>query len=384
MKKLIAISVMLTLIAGAAFAQTVVGGNVRMGLQLLAGDSVEGSEIGAGRIEIFDMVTNVSFGDSLNGGMMRLYAKMNQWEPALFGFLFFRPIEQIRIQIGQNPDNDFGSHQISGWGFNAEAQGGAALDQHRLLNGVNIPARTAGWYGGFGDLGLAISIFPVPDLLTFNLGIPFVGPAQDSTFLHNRLDLNSTYLRTHIQAVVDIEDIGAIRATAQLRGLAANDDFLIPNIFASFYLTAIEGMGLDIGFAYRKPNTTGSDIVTSSAADVMVPEIGLGFRFTADSFNIKLRAGAVIAETYTDMGIHILPSYTINNLTILLNAGFGLRIPDADVDPTIGWFVNPYITTTFGPIRFYGGFQLFDNGAGHDNAPDGLNWAIPISFNVYF
>jgi len=364
MKKLIAILVVLTLVTGAVFADASVGGNVRAGLQLLAGDFDDvdegGSELGASKLQIFDMVTNVSFGNSDNGGMMRLYAKSNQWQPALFGFVYFRPIPQVRIQMGQNPDGDWGAAQISGWGFNGEAQGGVALDCHRLFGTLNRTARVRGWYTGFDALGLAVSIFPA-DGVAINIGIPF-GSGNDTTYHHNEYPmLRNTYGQSTVNAVIGIPDVGTVRLAANFKGMDAEDAFVTPDVFASFFLIAIDDMAIDIGAAFKD--------------DFETIELGLGFRFNAEDFGIKARFGlGLLADDTTVLGLGILPSIKMSDMTLFINAGFAMNL-DTEA---LSWYFNPYISKAFDGVRVYAGLQLFDDSS------ETIRFAIPLSINVYF
>jgi len=291
---LIAISVMFVLLVGAVFAQPTLGGNLKMGLPLLKG-TFGGSGVDAGPLTFYDAHLNANFGDAKAGGMMRIFHKTTaiDWTPDAFVFLYFRPIDMIRVQVGHNPDGDWGFAQISGWGFNAEAQGGTALDEHRNLSGVNIVGRVKGWYPGFNSRGAAISVFPIPGL-TINVGIPFA------------TGMGGTYLSSTINAQFAIPDIGTARAAVTLRGTDSDDKLNTPHFFGSFFLTAIEGMAVDVGVAYRDNF-----------------EVGVGFRLNAEDLNIKVRAGLEFGDEVL-VGVHVLPSYKIGDVTFLLNAGIGI------------------------------------------------------------
>jgi hypothetical protein len=187
MKKIIAISVMLVLIAGAAFADTSIGGGLQFHAKLLeSGTDANGdSVVNSGGIIVPDCNTifNVSFSGENAGGMMRL------WSPAgpgntgrpdwfkYFAFAWWRPIDQFKFQIGQNPDGEWGHTQITGWGFNAEAQNIVAIDQYNQWGGYigNLSkvaiGGNAGWWGGYSAFGLYFSIFPAQGF-EVNVGIP--------------------------------------------------------------------------------------------------------------------------------------------------------------------------------------------------------------------
>jgi hypothetical protein len=347
MKKLIAISVMLVLLTGAVFAQASVGGNMKHGVQLIAGD-FDGADPGSGRLLTYDVHTIVSFGDATTGGLMRLYSPSNEWQPSLFSFVWFRPIQLLRVQIGANPDGDWGAAQIGGWGFNGEAQGGTALDQHRFIGNatLNTLARVNGaFYPGFSALGIGLSLFPM-DGLTVNIAVPFT----DALAAGN---LDNSYGASHVNFVYLLEDIGTIRVSTVLQGFDS-----IPDIYGSFFLTAIDGMAIDIGVSYV------SEIL----------RVGLGFRFAEGDFTFRLRAGAILEENNMRIGAHILPQFKVGDVNYFLNAGMGINLDTEALE----WYVNPYLRAPMGNgISLYAGVQLWDDGAK-------IRWAVPLSFNVYF
>jgi len=355
MKKLIAISVVFALLAMTAFAETSVGGNLKIGVSLLSGDD-GGGDAQSGKLTIYDSHANVNFGDSSAGGMVRVHAggqgvgNAIDWTPNIFTFGWWKPIDQLRIQLGQNADGDWGHAQIGGWGFNGEAQGGTSLDQYRGLEGVAHVARTTkAWYGGFGsgdanDVGAAISIYPVQGL-TINWGIP----------LGAKGELGDTFGKSHFGVVYAIQDIGTFRLAAVL----TDPDADVPlNFYGSFYLMAIDDLGVDIGVGYAEE----------------ILGIGLGLRYTAGDFGIKLRFGVDLEDPDVALGVHILPSYNIGGGAVaFLNAGMGMQ---GDV---FTWYANPYVRVPMGGgMSFYGGFQLWSN------ADEVIHWAVPITYNFYF
>jgi hypothetical protein len=353
MKKIIAISVMLVLIVGAVFADTSVGGNLKISAQLLAGKA-EQDDVNAGAATIWDAYTNITWSGDNAGGMMRLWTKNNEWQPDFFTFWWWRPIDQVKLQVGKNADADFGHAQVSGWGYNAEAQGGIAVDQHRGINGTNsVYARTAAWWEGFNRLGIALFLFPVPGF-EIDLAIPMESlDTAENTYLNSKINFN-----------IGIPDIGNIRLAADLAGKDSDDNIKV-NVHFGFYVMAVEGMGIDIGAAFK-----------NTAENFDTIEAGLGYRLNADDLTLKARIGFVAKNPNDDMilGIGILPSYNLGNFALLLNAGFGMNL-DKD---TKDWFVNPYISVPANSGRLYAGFKLIDNG------DEKIYWEIPIGWNVYF
>jgi len=441
MKKLIAISVVLVLLATAVFAQPSVGGSLGARVTIIEGDSGENVDGNAkplvGGFTFKNRHVNVTYanGDGTAGGLVRLYAApANGWwvdgpAPIPFAFGWWKPIPQLRIQIGHNADGDGGAQQLSGWGYNAEAQDNVAVDQDGNIwtgwppNVGGAPAarmaRIGGaWWGGFGELGAYVSIFPM-DGLTINLSLPF-GNGRDEGITKN---VGTIYSKIGANVVYNIPDIGTVRISWQgTGGLADTEEYpqeASPgSIYASFYLTAVDGLGVDIGFAFGIPYQTHK---YDGAGEVDVSpgaKIGLGVRYVAGDFGIRARIGvdnlgaknvavsgnnfgasvasSVVGEdTPIMLGFGILPYYTVAGVRIVLNAGLGIVLPnkdmaDAKIDPFIDWFVNPYIIKSVSAFTFYAGFAL---GADNQLTVDGksptdsdvkIRWSIPVGFNAYF
>jgi hypothetical protein len=360
MKKIIAISVMLALVAGAVFADTSVGGNMKISTGLLAGG---GDDVMAGGITFWDIHTNVQWSGENAGGMMRLWSLPKDhgsainWTPSAFAFWWWKPIDQLRVQLGKNADADWGHPQIPGWGFNAEAQGGIAVDQHRGIGSTAVVARTAAWWGGFGDAGLAISIFPAQGF-EIDLGIP-MGEFE------NWKTAAEIYMNSKINFNIGIPDIGNVRLAANLIKANKDADQLLDVHFA-FYLSAIEGQGIDIGAAFKSAG--GENFKNIEAA--------LGYRFNAEDLTIKARLGFLMPDGGDKIfGINILPSYNVGSFVFYFNAGFGMNLDNSDVKD---WYVNPYIRVPAKVGNFYAGIKLIGI---NDND---VTWEVPIGWNVYF
>jgi len=371
MKKIIAISVMLLLIAGAAFADTSLGGNMRITANL-ASKAAGADDAMAGDVHVYDSNLSANWSGDNAGGMMRFHAFGSDsgnfktkidWTPDFFGFVWWKPIDQFRLQIGKNADGDWGHNQITGWGYNAEAQNGAAVDQYRGIGGNAEKARTAAWWGGFNSMGLTLSIYPIQGF-EINIGIPM--PSADVAAV--------TYSNSKINFKYDISEIGTIRLAADLNKAKKDADLLIKGHFA-FYLSAIENIGLEVGAGYIQDNKDKNHI-----------EAGLGFRFSAEDFGLKARLGFINKEKADggkQVGIGILPSYNLGSFKFFFNAGFGMNLDkDSDQSGKQDWFVNPYIQVPTSAGSFYAGIKLVDEGkTGNDK---GVTWAIPIQWNVYY
>ena len=384
MKKIVAISVMFALVAAAAFAQPTIGGQLKAGATLFsgsnnvdqkedntffvnenadeykAGDVTEkyngvSDDIMAG-LRKTDAWINAKFGDAEMGGVVRAHARSdgNYHSPRAFAFMWWRPNEYFRIQAGSNPDGDWGGAQITGWGFNGEAQDFVALDKDSGdLGGSTVwVARTAGFYGGISDTAILTSLYPMEGL-TVNIGLPW-GEAADGRAIDK-------WLRFHLQVKYDLEDIGTIAVTYEGQGQAQkqvtdrvqvvvdkdgkviapfsadnpgaplydddtyaptavkkiwretldsknfgamtgqvddNGDIVYgiqsPKLWLSFFSNKlVDRLGLDVGFGYQ-PKLMGGDTPPIS--------IGLGVTYTAEEFGVKLRVGANLLEK--KMGVY--------------------------------------------------------------------------------
>jgi len=375
MKKIIAISVMFVLIAGVAFADTSVGGNLKIsGTLIQTGDKKSAKnpdDMVAGGGTIWDAYTNVTWSGDNAGGMMRLFTKNNEWTPAHFVFWWWKPIDQLRLQLGENPDADWGHAQISGWGFNGEAQGGIAIDKDRELtiwpnDAIAAYARTAAWWGGFKDLGIALSIYPASGI-EIDLGIPMPANSGNDQGDQPKTPIKDVYLNSKINFNIGLTDIGNIRLAVDLQGRDGKgkdpDKLVTPNIHFAFYLSMIENMGAELGFAYLTAPSESDAIEQYSHM-----ELALGYRLTAGDLGLKARLGLAIAPGDKDdgmyLGFNILPSYNLGKLVGYVNAGLGMMLTkpknsNIETGDYMDWYFNPYIRVPANAGNFYAGIKVW-------------------------
>jgi hypothetical protein len=417
MKKLIAISVMCALVVGAAFAETSLGGQVFVGGALLRGDNIKDSQpttVGLGNDQ-YNTALKVSFSEGSAGGRIRILGT-NAGASDIFDewFGWWRPIPQLRIQVGVNKDGDWGTAQISGWGFTGENKNngdgspgnqGAMAEYNGYQEGRNH-SRTAGWYGGISSPSLNISLYPI-DGLTVNIAFPWT--SGNAGFTLSKFEAQVQYRLTDIGTVsLSFQsNTGYLEADPDSwHPDGVTDPTQSPKIFASFYLTAIDGMGLDLGVAYKFPfeNTseysrknTGGETVTNHPV-----EIGLGFRYGQGDFSFKLRGSVSLGESTVTQGVEkkqtpqisasILPSYKVGTVTVFFYTGMGIPSVADGEEADFNWFVNPYVFIPAGGLRFKVGFQLWSNGYQRSywqdekelKDPAVINWSIPFGFYAYF
>jgi hypothetical protein len=392
MKKIIAISVMLVLISGAVFADVSVGGQFKAGATLLAGSTVKDSEIVAGGRYPGNGTegrVNVGFGDANLGGKVALFSRSDSdyFRPDAFAFAWWKPTESFRIQAGYNPDADWGRANITGWGYNGESQDFVALDQDSdygaagpFRDGGHLyKMRGTGFYGGFkSNSSLALSFYP-SEGLTINIGIPYVAGSLKG--------LQSQYLESDLQVTYAIQDTGTVSFTfdgqgaVKKAGTASEYEVEAPKIFASFYLTAIEGIGVDIGVGFQPEK------LDKSTPPI---EVGLGFTYRSEDFGVKLRLGALVAgkdaaknEEPMLISVGVLPYYNLGVCTAFLNAGLGMIMPK-EGDSVTGWFFNPYVQKGVEGAKLFAGIKVFSTGIKDAAGDTSVFWAVPIGINVYF
>jgi hypothetical protein len=308
---------------------------------------------------------------------------------APFAYAWWKPIDMFRFQIGHNPDGDWGGAQITGWGFNSEAQDFVAIDNDSGDFGTVgwKTARSAGFYPGFSNVGITLSLYPI-DGLSLNFALPFSGNSHNDGGELTK----EVFRKFHVNVRYDLTDIGSLRIS--FVGLGGTDKELATpayrsagTMYASFFMTAIDGMAIDIGASFGLPYKNATDVDIAPGMG-----IGFGLRYAAGDFGVKLRAGATLGSKQGDakgdtvIGFVVLPYYNLGALTAFLNAGLGMTVPDSG-DSITDWFVNPYIRVPVGGFNFYAGFKLGSDGrtpkaaTGDDKV---VNWAVPIGVNVYF
>jgi len=361
---------MFALVAAAAFAQPTVGGQFKAGATLLWGtsekdqkedttflladpkvgdetakyDEVGKDWLAGGRYpgNGTEGFVNVKFGDAEMGGSIRAFARTDgdYHSPAAFAFMWWRPSELFRIQIGHNPDADWGAANITGWGFNGEAQDFVALDNDssdfrswKGSNGLNKTdlatirvARTTGFYGGIkSSHSVLTSLYPM-DGLTVNIGFPF-GDATGSGAGEKIGRAADEWLRVHAQVRYDLEEVGSLFVTYEGQGQAqkqVSDRVLVekdkklvwlettdsanfgkttgqedvygdavygiesPKLWLSFFGNKlVDGLAFDVGFGYQPKLQSG---------DTPPIQIGLGATYAVtEEFAVKLRVGALLA-----------------------------------------------------------------------------------------
>jgi hypothetical protein len=435
MKKIIAISVMFALIAGAVFADTAVTGALELRFSLAKqqgakdGKPQMGGSVGAAQIRLTGSNTDGTLGGLFNfrntdtvrdprsslsvttkdlpgtpspGKYVESVSLSNAsgvWYHRVY--VWWKPVPQIQVFLGIDQDGKFDTAGNLGWSFH---QG----DNDYLFNH---------WWdfwrqifpGNWDGFGLSVSFYPMPGL-DLNLVFPTGGinwpqatPAQVGTsrnisnpdadtingMIPGRLRFSGSYSM----------DFGKIQF-AYIGGVANNEKGSAVGNFGpvkdnnglfglSAIITAIDGIAIQAGgsVALVKPKT--------SAGDDIGPVIsaGLGVAYTGDGFGVKFRAGLVIQGDVEKGGQqfitgNIMPFFAVGEKgQVLVDIGVTNDGTKKDPVPKLGWSVIPAYRLSMEGGAFKIGLQVYNNTSIGGNASisgaDWVRWNVPmlLAFN---
>jgi len=377
MKKLIAISIVLALISTAAFAVDL-GGTVIGQVSLFEGDSADGTDVmadgGMKRVRLEGAGGNE---DGSFGGWLRWNREFDDY--GFSGIAWWKPIDMLKVSIGGNPDGIFGKEGVTGWMFYQTASDSGVVNPDNVWSGDGIyhqgvVSRNA-FFGGFGSEGLMVEIRPI-DVFAINIAIPFVSDGPDIA--------KEMYKKITIQADINL-DFGNIAITyTDAKYLSFGKPWEHGGaggvIYGYFGLTAIENLGLDVGFSFQLPN---EDETSNPIA------AGVGVKFDVnESFGFKVRAiarfGGEDGEPFC-LFADVLPYFKVSDtLRVFFSAGLGMVVPD-EGDSVVGWHINPYIEvgSDWGP-NFYAGIRIMSDGIENIAGDKIITWAVPIGIGVSF
>jgi len=463
MKKLIAISVVFALIAGTAFAADI-GVEVIGQADIIKGDTgkdyakdVDGNvistshKVGAGGwpggLKRTRITATGENDDGTFGGHFRLEKYGVGDGIGIDGNAWWKPVEQVRFRLGNNPDGDFAADGVTRWGF------------YQVAGDVGVPKEDFGFgasfYGGWGENGGLLTLTPTEGL-EINLGVPF----------SNGDEMKYVYLSSTLQIAYTAEGLGKFALTyksgkgnvAAVDGTASagdatwgwvlNDDddpsagvtwgqisdgagalgsrkaIHDPGkLWLYAGLTMIENLSIDIGLGYKLPYTgEGIEIGKDDSWDgekhtmgkgsINEPiAIGFGAHYNAGDFGVKGRlqvklAGKVAAEGLdaykVPMNIRFdaLPYYNINdNMTFLFSLGVDYTMKssnEVDKDGSyakMGFHVTPYISIKGGSNwhpNFFAGLDVrtdgtkIEDGSESKDGSSVMSWSVPIGIAFAF
>jgi len=395
MKKLIAVLAMVALVSGAAFAEISVSGHVIGTFELIKGSSADGDKAKVGsEMNRIRLEASGADDDGVFGAWVRI-------EGGMFGYAWWKPMDMLLLRIGSNGYDGFNSKDgVTRWMFyqtptdtgvtfgGDNAWGGSIYGY-----GINFSSAFFGGYGGSNSLMLE---FKPIDVLGINLSVPFSGANAEDAYknITAQVDLNLDFGNIAITFVgadgkLDIDEE---------KGTFGN-----PNqIYAYFGMPIGEALALDVGVGFPLPL---SDKVGLVDVNYQPPiGIGLGLKFSSDSFGIKFRAVANLGGKLTakfgsvtetaDVPLALLadvmPFFPIgDNATLFISVGVGFldgeTVDKKKEKATVGFHFNPFlqIGSEWGP-KFLVGIKVSADGSKDAKDKDVINFSIPIALNVGF
>ena len=362
-KKLIAILVVFALVAGTAFAVDlggeVIGVTNVMSKKGAEDDATAFTGPGVQRVRL-EGSGDAEIGVGTVGGWVRFDTSWGGTAEA-WGLAWWSPIEQLKIQIGADPDGMYDTSHIGRYGFYAQA------NEIGLVTWDATGSFDNGVFGGsFGFQHFALIIDPIEGL-NINVALPLNAQAVDPDEKQISAAFKAALFQVNYSA-----DFGAIHVTYQGRPA----DYVAGKFWGSVYLgSLVEGLGLELGlgFGFAEENAAKPPL-----------GIALGVRYDSGAFGIKLRSIFEIPMEDGDktaVRVDVLPSFAISD-SVSVFADIGIYLTGADEQ--FAWHLAPYVRIgpEWGP-GFYAGLK-FDNGKGTKDVDDKVNIAIPVGIIAKF
>jgi hypothetical protein len=379
MKKLIAISVMIALIAGAVFAETSVSGNVEARINLFSAtlgsyemeladgstfDPYDGSypkpTIGGGSIAASAIKLAGTADDGSAGGVLRvryhyISSESFRWSQA---FIWWKPVDQMRFWLGVDDDGMFGTGQLTDWAFHQGSESYLVVHNWDWWREI--------FPGNWDTFGAALSFFLMPGL-DLNLVIPTGQPTGWPRHQNKHNDRYITFQELpgnfQLTSGYGIEGIGKV----YLAWIGSGQDYLDePTTFGriglSFFSSSlVEGLQFQVG---------GSTVLSKSADDGGADEpiwAGAAVHFNAGDFGLKFRIGTKL-QTSEAGGMfitgNVMPTYNTSVGNVCLDIGFSMNKANNDADSETGFWINPYLKKGIPGGYFQVGLMVLSNISG--------------------
>jgi len=420
MKKLIAISVVFALVAGAVFAVDLTGTVFGKGT-LIQGDTGKNAAGNSNKATAGGSMPRVRVdgageaGDGEFGGYIRYQGDGGVSVNAVYAW--WKPMDQFKLIIGENSDAFWGKEGVTGWGFNqmpydcgiAQNPGvwygwgmkkdpvtGAADalpdGSTPYIGGAYMHNRYT-FYEGWANRGFGVEITPT-DMIAINLAIPFDSGLKDSQITNpDKKPANqAAYVYKAAQAQLDIKmDFGNI-AISYDGGYRNSRIIGSAGAIYVYYGGSFGDLGLDVGFSYH---LTG-DAELGQQEKAFPLGVGLGVKYVTDSFGVKFRVTAALAgheegdaSDFKYINASVLPFFNVSdNMAAFVNVGVGMVMGHDKLvygeDSAMGWYFNPYLRVgaEWGP-SFYFGINAYSDGVKRGDATV-TNWEVPIALVVSF
>jgi len=371
MKKLIAISVMIALIAGAVFAETSVAGAVEARLNIYEGELGDHGDAYEGGFP--KPTTSGSFGtawialsgtndDGTLGGMFRLrgqdIAATNngseefRWHRV---FVWWKPVPQLRIFLGQDADGMFETGQLTSWAFHQGSESFLVVHHWDYWREI--------FPGNWDTFGAALSFYLVPGLdlnIVIPTGQPSGWPRHQDSAVTRTSKLETIYPGSlQLTTGYNIEDVGKVA----FAWIGSGQNFLdsdtltkFGKIALSFYSgSLVDGLQFQVG---------GSTDLLKGADDPAPVQVGAAVHFNAGDFGIKFRVGSDIKLDEAGglfLTGNIMPTYSTEIGKLCLDIGVSVNKATSDAEQELGYWVNPYLKKGLSGGYFQVGFILTSN-----------------------
>jgi hypothetical protein len=392
MKKLIAIAVVFALVAGAAFAETSVSGNITARGKLIddkIDDNDDTKAQTSGEIETGYIQLSGQNDEGTFGGLIRLRGNdaVGKFHRA---FVWWQPIPQLRIFYGQDPDGKFGPYNV--WSFFQGQEGYAHNFQSAGLESWGN--WRASFPGNWDTFGLSFSVFPVQGVEA-NLVVPASGgvgkqgsPALASWegFYTNK-SLEDVWLGSlELATSFSIPDIGKAGFTVIGPGTNIFDENYkgngknAGNLGLWFLLTAVDSLDVQLGGAFTLPGKEDENDYPLNLALIA--------NYNAGDFGLNFRTRFVLGtgdDKQFATEINVQPSYKLAFMKIFLAIGFYVSDNDTsdDNDALAAVFVNPYVRVPLGPGEIRIGLHIEDPNLDSESDKD-ATVKVPVMFTYSF
>jgi hypothetical protein len=431
MRKIIVLSVVLALAAGAAFAEVSVGAAVQAGATAVQGSSKGGSKLVTSGFNGGRLQGDYTNDEGTFGASTKIWIGDYEHWANTFAYAWWKPVSQIRVFGGRNSFGEFGINYIVGWGWHA-----SDAEDYVAYNGYGF-TRSSWAYSGWDATGFALTLAPVTGL-AINVAVPYGTEEKEAEDVYKNIvgqltyDIasvgqigltydsgagytdgpepkNGTYLKESDGSFVNSGTStwasgskpadAAVVITEPIAGDPVEDPGII---YAQFHLTAVQNLDLNIGLKYTLAGKAKKGNATDKTTYTPPINAGLGLNYTiSDTIGVKARLAAAFAgstktgDTTTDdplhLGFDVMPYFDLSILKLFLNLGveFTAEQEGTADSQVFAWYFNPYITKSAGSATFYAGFQLYSDGGPYDkdekkNKDAVITWAVPVGLQLTF
>jgi len=437
MKKLIAISVVFALVAGAAFAVDL-GATVIGTAQVLQGNTGKNEAGDANKVTSgggMDQIRLNGSGendDGTFGGWIRVSGDGGgSYKKAapVAGIAWWKPMDMFKLSIGGNPDGIWGKEGNASWMFyQTVSDTGVVSAGNAWGGGYGDVVMRAAFYGGFGDERVFMTIAPA-EMVDINIAIPFLAkagqetkdvfmqtvaqidlkldfgnialtyvggrgnkdPEKPSAYLDPGADTDAEYGWVQNATTGEItwgETKPAGTATPVWKMAGGSAGYSEPGKIFAYFGGSFGDLSIDFGLGFGMAEKKGDETVNQPLG------IGLAVKYAMEAMGVKFRTAVSLPmheSQHLDAIADVLPYFALgDNLTAFVSVGLNMSIPnsdekDAGAKSVTGWHFNPYLQVgeEWG-AKFLFGIRAWSNGKEQGDGSKVTNWAVPIALIVNF